>query len=350
MFIKSLNEGFEKRYNDVNENLEQNEMFDFQSEMYKAISNMLSRWQGKPVSKYDVDKAVEWFLNHYEEDDAIILDECLNKLNEEEMSDEDKHDSELIRSMINKMQQRSNAAFTPEEKGVMAKYGIERNNYRKKLSVDGRDLNRDLDDRTHHYYYSKSYSNGNKNKINYADRARKLRQRKGTQIFDGPYTADNDYINSHGSSITNFDNLQDAERYADSIPVRNKIDDMKSALRDRKYYQKQMDNADDERQKSVDKAKAAYNKAIADADRWYKYNTVDAKNSRDYHQKKIDKLLKKDLDEVFIPTPWKDKAYEIISQLSNDGKVKMLMAFTKCMSDDEVGEFLHQEGYIDYED
>lgn len=56
------------------------------------------------------------------------------------------------------------------------------------------------------------------------------------------------------------------------------------------------------------------------------------------------------LNETFTATPNKDAAYEIISELSEEGAFKMLEAFVRWMSDNDVGEFLHQEGYVEYED
>lgn len=222
----------------------------------------------------------------YTEDCIKRLSEALN---EAEISDEDKHDSDLIRSMLDKMQGRSNAKFSPEEIAVMDKYGIKRNNNTKNLIVAGRDLSRDIDD-------PRSYSwghenNGTPSKINYADRARKLLNRKDSQIFTSPRTADNDQINTHGYNRSNFKSLQDADRYSQDIPMRDKVNDMKNSLRDRKHYQNRIDNADTERENSLAKAKAEYDKKVADAERWYKYSTVDAANSRDYYQKKIDKML-----------------------------------------------------------
>lgn len=55
------------------------------------------------------------------------------------------------------------------------------------------------------------------------------------------------------------------------------------------------------------------------------------------------------LNETFTATPNKDAAYEIISELSEEGAFKMLEAFVRWMSDNDVGEFLHQEGYVEYE-
>ena len=253
------------------------------------------------------------------------LTECLHRLNESEMSDEDKHDSELIRSMIDKMQVRSNAAFTPEEKAVMDKYGISRDNNTKTLEVDGRNLNRDVDD--HHrtsWYKGGSYNNGNKDKINYADRARKLPQRKDNQIFKGHWTADNDQINGHKFNKTTLTGLQDAERHSQDLPMMIKMRDMKDALSYRKLYQSRIDNADKEKQYRLDTAQKAYDSAVADAERNYKWDTEDAAKSRNYYQNKIDTLLKRDKKEENLnESPMYDMSPNYDSRQSFYGKARV---------------------------
>lgn len=72
-------------------------------------------------------------------------------------------------------------------------------------------------------------------------------------------------------------------------------------------------------------------------------------------QRDLAALLKKapkeeSLEETFLATPNKNKAYDIVSMLSEDGKTNMCMSFIKWMSDTDVGEFLHQNGYVEYED
>ena len=236
---------------------------------------------------------------NYTEDCIKRLEEALN---EAEISDEDKHDSDLIRSMLDKMQGRSNAKFSPEEIAVMDKYGIKRDNWSKNLTVDGRPLKKDIDTSRSNYYHSTHFSNGTPSKINYADRARKLPKRKDSQIFTDPWTADNDQINAHGYSKANFADLQDAERYAQDIPTRDKIGKMKGLLRDRKYAQSDIDNADATRDAALDKAKAVYDKAVASAEQDYKRNTVGAASRRDHYQDAIDKLLKrKPIEESIEP-------------------------------------------------
>ena len=223
------------------------------------------------------------------------LAELSSKLNEAEMSDEDKQDSEHIRNMLDKMQQRSNASFTPEEKAVMDKYGITRSNNTRNLYVGARELDRRVDKESRRAAWNprNNYSNGTKQKINYADRARKLPQRADNQIFTAPWTADNDDINAHGGSLTNASDLQDAERYSVDIPMRDKIRNMKDALSDRKHYQRNIDKADSQREAEIAAAQKKYDAAVASADSTYKWNTETSAKYRDRAQDKIDTLLKR---------------------------------------------------------
>jgi hypothetical protein len=253
----------------------------------------------------------------FENTESLIetLEEVLNRMNEAEMSDEDRHDSDLIRSMIQKMQARSNAAFTPEEKAVMQKYGIERNNWKKKLTVDGRELNPNLDDANRTYYYRKGgYSNGTPSKINYADRARKLPGRKKNQIAgDGSSTfIQNADYNAHGIGR----NIQHVERNIADDRMQEPLRDMQHALNDRKYAQSRIDNADEERAKRMQAAQAAYDKAKERADRHYEMDTVDSEASRNRAQSRIDKLLKreslKNKSKKHLKESWTDAYNEFI--------------------------------------
>ncbi len=195
------------------------------------------------------------------------LEECLNRLNEDSISDEDQRDSDLIRSMIDKMQNRSNAKFTPEENAVLDKYGINRNNDFRNLEVGGRPLSRRVDSRSSSYG---GYSNGTKHKINYADRARKSKDRADSQVFPGYGTIKNDEINAHGGSMGSIDTLQDAHNIAQGATMRDKIGTMKRHLWDRKFHQEYVDGADDK-----------YEKDMADAHTEYERRVKNAKKARD---------------------------------------------------------------------
>ena len=219
------------------------------------------------------------------------LEAYVSNLNEAEMSDEDRHDSELIRSMIKKMEARSNAAFTPEEKAVMTKYGITRNNWRKKLTVADRELNPDIDSNSRTYYRGGGYSNGTPSKINYADRARKLPARKQNQIAgDGSATY---YQNAHYNAHGYGGGIQNAERGIRNAQMQEPINAMRTALQQRRTAQQSIDGAEAARERRMAAAQAQYDKAKRDADWWYDQDTVASARSRDRAQSEIDSLLKK---------------------------------------------------------
>lgn len=346
MSIRSLNEAFEKMFEEIAEEETFNEDFDEQYASYVAEIDddsevMYKMYKTGNVAPSDALKTLGYIdgesdtmvceinsngINYtkvFEFDDAGIykyyvlqdgkvpsswttttaaldeeyLQEALevvnSRLNEAEMSDEDRRDSDCIRSMLHKMQARSNASFSPEEKAVMDKYGITRNNNSRNLYVGDRELDRRVDNKSSNYYAHKPYSNGTKSKINYADRARKLPQRGPNQIFANPWTVDNDNINAHGGSLTIASSLQDAERYAPNIPMRDKMQRMRSALDDRKRYQRYIDGADAEREAAVAAAKKKYDAEVAAAEKTYKWQTVDSARYRNRAQSDIDDMLKR---------------------------------------------------------
>ena len=223
------------------------------------------------------------------------LNEHLSRLNEAEMSDEDRKDSDLIRSMIAKLQKRSNSRFTPEEQAVMDKYGITRDNWSKELSVGGRSLHPSYDGKQRKVYGSYDdwrghyVRNGDPSKINYADRARKLPQRSDDQI--GGRWSPNGAVNAHTNK--GFSTLQDTERAVQADQDREPVREMKRALWDRKYHQGQMDGAQASYDSAVGKARKKYDDEVRWATDQYRRDTVDASKSRDAAQARIDKMLKR---------------------------------------------------------
>lgn len=225
------------------------------------------------------------------------LNECLSRLNEASISPEDQRDSDLIRSMLAKMKNRANAKFTPEEKAVMKKYGIERDNGWRTLTVGPNKVNLDRDvDREAGRTFSwqkPTANNGNADKINYADRARKIPERDKNQFNGvGYHYYRNDDFNAHGGSRTN-QTLKQRER--DMQNTNPRMDQMKRALSDRKYHKDIMDNADAAFERDSALAKDSYDKQMAyitrrrdDAKTGYN------KQSFDKYQAQIDKLLKRD--------------------------------------------------------
>jgi hypothetical protein len=224
------------------------------------------------------------------------LRECLRRLRESSISPEDQADSDLIRSMIAKLQKRSNSKFTAEEQAVLDKYGITRDNWRKKLMVGDRELNPDYDGKTSRgYEFSRvtpswietTHRNGDTSRINYADRARKLPQRGADQVA-GNWTP-NGYINAH--TRRDGSTLQGVERAVAADRDREPVTTMKRHLWDRKYSQGRMDNAQSEYDKTVGKAQAEFDRQVRWATDTYRRDTVDARQNRDAAQDKIDRML-----------------------------------------------------------
>lgn len=259
--------------------------------------------------------------------DAIFrekLEECLKRLNEAQISDEDQRDSDLIRSMMAKIERRSNARFTPEEQAVLDKYGIKRNPYQKDLEVAGRPLESPVDSKNYdNNYYG--YNNGNHGKINYADRARKLPQRQSSQVYGDHagtrYISGNDWINKHTGSKPALNpnkpnyrrrndyktTLQSAERDEMNTRMHQPIDDMQRALGDRRYHQREVDQS----QSKYDQAAAAARKTYDDSMRRAQSYLDDAQPGG-YHydrvqraQGEVDKLLKrKPKNESLLKEDW----------------------------------------------
>lgn len=277
---------------DGNGNLPRDYIHKVSDMLKESLMEVASNPNKKPVVVWNKNKYIS---EKYEQGLVESLKKCLNRLNEAQMSDEDKHDSALIKGMIDKIEKRSNARFTPEEQAMMDKYGITRNNWNKELSVDGRSLHPDYDGKQRKVYTSYDdwkghyVQNGDPSKINYADRARKLPKRSADQI-SGKWTP-NGYINAHtrkGQST-----LQDVERNTRNAEMQEPVNDMKRHLQDRKWQQEYIDGAQDEYDKSMASAQAEYDRKMKYATDTYRRHTVDATKSRDAAQARIDKMLKR---------------------------------------------------------
>lgn len=196
----------------------------------------------------------------------------LAELNEAAMSAEDKHDSEILKSIIDKTEVRTNAKLTPEEKDILAKYGLDRYD-RQVIIPDARGYSISDDDLsnprggntkeragTRYPYYDrvdprKVYHN-DPSQVNYADIARKRGARSQAKI---------DAI--LGDKIT---------KYADE----------RSSFKNKQWYR-------DYHKEYVDKADAAYQEAIKKAKDEYERAIAAAEAARDrvdeYHRPQYDK-------------------------------------------------------------
>ena len=215
----------------------------------------------------------------YNEDLKIKLNGLLRQLHEKEMSDEDKHDNEILKGIYTKINGKKvgKNTFTPEEQEILKKYGLDSWGYRgqtKMVTDAGRkDVVKDNETKSSWRKPAKF------NKINYADRARKIDDRDYAQN-----------INNRKYYNQSFD---DAEKEFQNKQLTKNVDNMKSLLKSRKYHQDQIDNSDKNLQKRLDDIEQTYQKDLQAANddvewkrSYYGRNILDA-------QDRIDKLLDK---------------------------------------------------------
>ena len=240
-----------------------------------------------------------------------LIKEKLDSLNEAEMSDEDKHDTEILKQIYLKTQQRANAALTPEEKEILKKYNLARVPWNKNVHTadnvqagrlggpifQKRDFENTYDRKTFTRRPPKA------DKINYADMARKRPEREGQayRITDRDYwdmrTPDYEAEHEQGSDDDwdplQPDTYQKKERRAENQQMYQKVRDMKRALRDRKASQSKVDSADAELQAQLDKLKKEYEDRIAGVRRGHESRTEYSKRDVQRNQDAIDKLLRR---------------------------------------------------------
>ena len=213
------------------------------------------------------------------------IQECLKRLNEAEMSDEDKADSEVLRNIYYKTQQRANAALTPDEKAVLAKYGLSRDSGTKNI-VD-KDWNRLVQRRR----------GQDSDKVNLADRARKMgpREKNNKDLYLAFRSSDT--TDSHDARGRYRQTYQRQRNIANSANMEEPVQQMKNALYSRNFADKQLNsidaNAEDRRQKEINR----HNDAMAAIDKDAKWRRKTYSDSKETHQKTIDKLLKRKTDE-----------------------------------------------------
>ena len=213
------------------------------------------------------------------------IQECLKRLNEAEMSDEDKADSEVLRNIYYKTQQRANAALTPDEKAVLAKYGLSRDSGTKNI-VD-KDWNKLVQRRRRQ----------DSDKVNLADRARKMgpRAKNNKDLYLAFRSSDT--TDSHDARGRYRQTYQRQRNIANSANMQEPVQQMKNALHSRNFANKELNsidaNAEDRRQKEINR----HNDAMAAIDNDAKWRRKTYSDRKETNQKTIDKLLKRKTDE-----------------------------------------------------
>lgn len=234
------------------------------------------------------------------------IEEKLNSLNEAEMSDEDRHDSDILKQIYQKTQGRANAALTQEEKDVLKKYNLERVPHMKNVRPsEGPYRNPIFDDRE--FQGSYDWNTGKKTppkstKINYADRARKRPERnaqmydmRDRDFWDMP-TPDYERIHEIDGDEYRPATYQQRQRQSDNQKMTQNVRDMQRALRDRKSSQARLDSAEYVYQAELDKLKKEYEDKLARAQSYQQYRTDSDRSNVRNANKRINKLLGKEED------------------------------------------------------
>lgn len=203
---------------------------------------------------YDIfDNYMKKYLNESIEnniDDNLYLAE----LNEAAMSAEDKHDSEILKSIIDKTHVRTNAKLTPEEKDILAKYGLDR--YQNEVIIPK----------------ARGYSISDENLSN--PRGGNVRERAGIRYYD---QADPRRVYHNDPSQVNYADIARkrgarAQAKVDAIlgdKITKYADERRSFKNKqwyRDYHKEYVDQADAAYQEAIKKARDEYERAIAAAE------------------------------------------------------------------------------------
>lgn len=202
------------------------------------------------------------------EEDNKQLIESIQKLLETRTSPEDEEDNKILRDIIRRRLDRANAKISKDEQDLLNKYGIQ--------AIGNHLYNKDFPYVTRAVIGDNARDNESRakiNKINYADRARKISDR----IKRDTYKADDGTEFTINPGSHKFINYDKSKRSIEKDVMNRDVSVMKRALSSRKYHQKSLDNVDQDYIDSVEKAKAEYDKQIEDAKNQREW-------SRGYHQ------------------------------------------------------------------
>lgn len=246
------------------------------------------------VSEEEADNVVEDDTDDGEDDDFLeALSNKLSQMNEAEMSDEDKRDSQILRRIYNKTQRRANAALTPEEQAVLDKYGLVRSTGNKDIMKPGKDAFHASTITSPPHYFVGGYDVDD-DRVNLADRARKMSNRQ--PIRDYVHTGDYDVpdtTQSHDPRGNYKNTFQRRMNRANSAKMYQPMKAMRSLLHDRNYEQGKLDRAGAEYKAAIAKAKADYEQRIKSAENSLAYTKKYSAKYVDDANAEIDRMLKR---------------------------------------------------------
>ena len=247
------------------------------------------------VSEEEADDVVEDDTDDDEDDDFLeALSEKLSQMNEAEMSDEDKRDNQILRTIYNKMQRRSNVDLTSDEQAVLDKYGLVLSRAKRDIVFPARTKYASKDPSVTtppgRYDYGQDVKN---NKVNLADRARKLPQRHQLRDFIQQKSYDvNDTTAKHvpENQRRRPASFQQNMNSANNAVMQRPVFDMKRALKDREQKSEILRKAELEYPNAIASAKSEYERSLQQAQDRLTSSQQDVADVN----KEINKLLKKE--------------------------------------------------------
>lgn len=295
-FVEKEPEDIVKKNIKLNEDLNQEDYFDYTHTLSSQIKYASRQYLGDGLSLQDVLRALEDIAIHYEDlgdvdelfeaysadskrvNESVVV-EAICKLLEASMSDEDKRDSEIIRNLYKKIDGKQYKKFTPEEQEIIDKYGLDAWGFRGDTAIvtSGKnDIVKRGDLSNTSWDGRRSIPNKNADKINFADRARKTDSRDWGRKYANYYK-----------------NPNIREREAQAWDMKRPYDELKSAKSRYNYSKSKLDDYYNDLAKQIEKADTKYtqdtNNAILTKQREIKSSSSSIKNA----QTIIDDILNK---------------------------------------------------------
>lgn len=212
-----------------------------------------------------------------------LLESIKQLIEKTSISPEDKADNNALKSIYLKRLDRRNAKLTDEEKSLLQKYG---------LKTDGSDIGPSgyVGTPRGNVFNNRRDRTGSFNKINYADRARKIKNRIerdiiGKNEYDRPIIVD-----GSSNKVNNYNELRDLEY---SRQMQKNVNNMNYYLNKRRMANLELDSIDSRRASREADIKAKYDSEIKSLNRWYDYTKQSSTDDIAQSTDEINKLLKR---------------------------------------------------------
>lgn len=212
-----------------------------------------------------------------------LLESIKQLIEKTSISPEDKADNDALKSIYLKRLDRRNAKLTDEEKSLLQKYG---------LKTDGSDIGPSdyVGTPRGNVFSNRRDRDRSFDKINYVDRARKIKNRIerdiiGKNEYDRPIIVD-----GSSNKVNNYNKLRNLEY---SRQMQKNVNNMNYYLNKRRMANLELDSIDSRRASREADIKAKYDSEIKSLNRWYDYTKQSSTDDIAQSTDEINKLLKR---------------------------------------------------------